>query len=607
MSVSYLSFKNISVSFGDTQLFQGVSFNVLENERICLVGRNGSGKTTLMKAIAGEIEPDTGENLITSGVVVGYLRQKLPDNTNQKVYDYVLGGLPIEQRENYKADIVLEPLGITGDMDMSILSGGQLRRTDLARALISEPQLLLLDEPTNHLDIGAIEWLENYIKAYRGSIICISHDRTFLSNISNKTLFLDRGTMFVNGRGYKDFERWQSALLEEEEKRLIRLGKKVDRENHWLTYGVTARRKRNVQRLGSLYELRDKLKRERNVYNQGRRTVQLPLLSPSQKNKLVIDMQGISKKFGDNNIIGEFSTRIMKGDKVGIIGNNGSGKSTFLNIFAGMLETDSGIIKRGLTQIKFEQQISYFDQNRESLNPKKTLWETLCPDGGDYVKSGDSHRHVVSYLKDFMFDPKDAKMPVAMLSGGQSNRLLLAKVLMNPGSILILDEPTNDLDIETLDMLEEMLSDYKGTILLVSHDRDFLDKTVDRVIAFEGDGIVDEFVGGYNDYLSQRTVRGSSPKAIELKDDKKSEKPKSINVKLSFKYQHALDTLPQKISDEEEKISQLEEKLADANLFSKNPDDFYKFTKDLESCKGLIIKYEEEWMEAEMKREELLS
>lgn len=610
MAQPLLTLRDASVRFGSDILFHDISFSVFAGDRHCLVGRNGCGKSTLFKLIVGEREADGGERFLKQGARIGYLPQKMDDREGQSVYDYVLEGLPAEERVEYqhhRIDQVLEPLDMQGDWQMANLSGGQKRRASLARALVADPDILLLDEPTNHLDIGAIDWLEGYLRGFRGGIVIISHDRAFLEHCSNRTLWIHQGSLRVNGKGYADFDDWSERVQEEEEAQLQKLGRKLVEEEHWRERGVTARRKRNMRRMGELKALREKLKRDRSRMVQAGGSVQLPPLKGSEASKLVAELEDVRKSFGDKTIIGNFTTRILRGDKIGIIGKNGAGKSTLLKLIAGELEADGGSIKRGALDI------AYFDQNREQLNPAKSLWDTLCPDGGDTVFVGGKPRHVVAYLKDFLFDAKQAQTPVSALSGGESNRLLLARILAQPSDVLILDEPTNDLDMDTLDMLQEMIADYVGTVILVSHDRDFLDRTVGRTIACEGQGVVMEYAGGYQDYVSQSREWRAKQQAKADKPESKpaatapateAAKPKA-QTKLSYKQQRALDLLPARIAELEEQITRLEAELSDAALYSQQPERFVAASAELETARQSLGAAEEEWLEVAMLAEEL--
>jgi ATP-binding cassette subfamily F protein uup len=571
-----------------------------------------------MKLIVGDLEPDSGERFVHPSARIGYLPQKVLFEPDQTVYDYVLQGLDRQlygEDPRHIADKMFSNLDVEGDQPMVELSGGQLRRAALARALIEEPDILLLDEPTNHLDIGAIEWLERYIKKSRCGVICISHDRAFLTSISTRTFWLDRGEIRVNGEGYSDFERWSMAYYEAEARRLEKMSKSLDRENEWLHGGgVTARRKRNVHRLGKLHSLRDRLKREKHGFKRATGIVSLPELSPEKRTKLIIEMEEVSKSFGTRKILYNFTTRMMQGERIGIVGKNGSGKSTFLKIFTAEMEPDHGRIKRGLTLRQFRDDVAYFDQNRDSLDLEATLWETLCPNGGDTVFLGGTRpRHVIAYLKDFMFDPKQARSPVGSLSGGEANRLLLAKIMMNPSSILVLDEPTNDLDIDTLDMLQELLSDYKGTLLIVSHDRDFLDRIVTHLLVFQGDGVVDQYVGGYSDYLrdkkewdEQKRQQSKAP-FLTARPLVEGEIPSASSpapvTKITYKQKFGLENLPKEIEALEAKLLAIEAELADPETYVRDPSHFNALSHKLVETKQQIAQKEETLLELQIQVE----
>lgn len=595
------------VSFGGEPLFSGISFQVNSGERICLIGRNGCGKSTLLKLLAGTVEPDGGERYVKPGVRIGYLPQVTEFAPDETVYDYVLGGLTLaegEEREHkvYLADQVLQPLNLTGTKPMHRLSGGKLRRASLAKALIAEPDILLLDEPTNHLDLSSIEWLEGYLSSFSGSLICISHDRAFLSNISDKTFWMDRGKMRINDKGYRHFEEWSSQVMQLELLDLQRLGKKVEAENLWLQQGVTARRKRNQQRLGEVYRLREQLKSDSASQRKTTTSAILPPLTAGQGSKMVVEMEGVNHAFFDveppKQTIRNLSLRILRGEKVGIVGRNGAGKTTLLRLLTGNLQPTGGTLKLGASI-----QISYFDQKRASLDPNITLWETLCPDGGDTVKVGEEYRHVTAYLRDFLFDSSQIKTPVSSLSGGEASRLVLAKMLANPGNVLILDEPTNDLDMDTLDLLQDILSEYNGTLLLVSHDRDFLDRIVTRTLVFEGDGTVEDYVGGYSDYMAERKERVKE-KAVAKKKVAAPAQEKTASTKMSYKHKRELELLPEQLATLEKTIAALEVKMADPVLYSTNPAEFTKVVEQLEASKQALSDAELRWLELEEMRAE---
>ena len=598
MAAPLLSLKGVSLGFGGRPLFDKADLAVGRGERIALVGRNGSGKSTLLKLLAGQIEPDSGERLTQQGVRVAYLPQE-PDLTGYStVLDYAAGGLPEgEEHAIHMADALLHSLSMDGARSTEGLSGGEARRAALARALSGEPDVLLLDEPTNHLDLPAIEWLEDRLAGGRFGLVVISHDRAFLQRITNCTLWLDRGRLLRSDKGFAHFEAWSEEILEREATEGAKLDKLIAQETTWSHQGITARRKRNQGRLRRLQELR--AKRARQIARTG--SVRMEAAEAAGTGKLVIEASDIAKAYDGNQVIKGFSTRIMRGDRVGIIGPNGAGKTTLLRMLIGGLQPDSGALRLG-TNIE----MVYLDQTREVLKPGETPWSMLCPGGGDQVMVGDRPRHVVSYMRDFLFADNQARSPVQSLSGGERNRLLLARALARPSNLLVLDEPTNDLDMDTLDLLQELLADYEGTILLVSHDRDFLDRAVTSTIAVGGGGSAMEYPGGYSDYLRQRP--GSSAPAAGARPGKsaRGEKPRrpAERRKLGYKQQRALEQLPRRIEALEKEIAELEEKLADPALYARDPSGFDDTAAALTRAREDKAAAEEEWLELEMLREE---
>jgi len=594
-----LSVHDAYVTFGVKPLFEDLSFNIHQGDKICLVGKNGSGKTTLMHMIAGTRELDGGERWEEPGLVIGYLQQDAMPETEQNVFDYVFAGLREEKRNDdyrYMVDVALGPLELDGDAKMMMLSGGQIRRANLARALVEEPDILLLDEPTNHLDLEAIEWMEDFLNSYRGTLLCISHDKTFLTNISNKVFWLDRGRIRVCPQSFGHFDEWSTMLLEQEARELAKRQKLVSQEVAWAAKGVKARRKRNIRRLEDMKKARDALKADKSLFNQTMRKIELEPVKPSQSSKIVSEFIKVGKSFKDEEreitILDSFNLRIMIGDRIGVLGKNGSGKTTFLQLLTKELEADSGKVK-----LAKNIEITYFDQKRKELNLKHSLWKTLCPNGGDFVDVRGKDRHVCSYLKDFLFDPQSANDLVATLSGGQKNRLMLAKVLANPGNLLILDEPTNDLDMDTLDMLEDVLADYKGTLIVVSHDRDFLDQTVTKVIAFEGDGEVTGCIGGYSDYLKASGKKPTVEKKSGRKKKAREREEKEPVKKLSYKLQYEFDNLPAKISELEHEITELHHSLANSNLYFEAPEEFDRVSKRISKAEDELEEVELRWLE----------
>jgi ATP-binding cassette subfamily F protein uup len=489
-----LQLQDVALSFGGTPLLAGVDLTVDAGERLCLVGRNGSGKSTLLRIALGLIEPDRGARFLQPGTTIRYLPQEPDFSGATTTLDYVEAGLaPGDDR--HQARYLLQLLGLTGNEKVNALSGGEARRAALAQVLAPAPDILLLDEPTNHLDLTTIEWLEAELTARHSAVILISHDRRFLANLSRGTAWLDRGRVRRLDRGFAAFEEWRDNLLAEEERAQHKLDHKIVAEEHWLRYGVTARRKRNMRRLAQLQALRQ----SRREYRAAAGKAVLTDPKADKSGTLVLEAQRISKAYDQRPIVTDFSIRIRRGDRIGIVGPNGSGKTTLLNLLTGGLAPDNGTVRIGANVT-----MATLDQQRESLDPSKSVTETLTGGAGDSIMVGGRSRHVVGYLKDFLFPPAQARTPVGALSGGERGRLMLARALAKPANMLVLDEPTNDLDLETLDMLQEMLADYAGTVLLISHDRDFLDRVVNGVIVPEGNGRWAEYAGGYSDMLAQR-------------------------------------------------------------------------------------------------------
>ncbi len=594
--------KGVSLAFGTNQLFRDVELYINRGDKISLVGRNGSGKSTLLKVIAGEIEPDNGEIFIQPGIKIAYMPQDPDLSSYDSLKQVVLDGLPNHGKGlEYQADIWIEQLGIAAAQNPSQASGGERRKAALARALVNEPDILLLDEPTNHLDLPTIEKLEKIIASFSGAVILISHDRRFLDNTSRTTFWLDRGMLHRNNKGFKFFEEWQEQIINQEIADQHNLNKKIEAETEWLHKGVTARRKRNMGRLRKLQQLR--IERREQIKQVG--NINLTVEEGDFRSKLVIEAKHIAKAFGERTIIKDFSTRIIKGNKIGIVGPNGAGKTTLIKLLTKRLEPDSGTVRIGKN---LEE--AYFDQNRMTLNPKKTLWQTLC-DKGDHIMVHGHYRHVVAYLKDFLFKPEQAQCPVAALSGGEKNRLMLAVALAQPSNFLVLDEPTNDLDMDTLDLLQEVLDDYTGTILIVSHDRDFLDRVVTSVIYMKGDGSVSEYAGSYSDLLEKLKEQGSpspaKPKSTTKPSTPAAVRPTSVSRKLSYAQQRLLNILPQEIENLAVEIAQIEEELGDATLYTQNPQRFDELTSTLSAKQKLKEDKENQWLEIQLKKEELES
>ncbi len=504
-----LSIKNATVAFNEKPIFENLTFNIHKGSRIALVGKNGVGKSTLMNIVSNKFDIEEGERWQDNNIKIRMLDQDIKLINSESIYDYVLKNIKDDERELYKhkADIIAQSLELKTQSKLDSLSGGELRRVGLAKALVEEPDILLLDEPTNHLDLDIIEWLENYLKNYAGTLVCVSHDKTFLSNVTTKVFWIDRGKLKISPRGFKHFDEWSEMLLDQEERELRNRKQSIAVDVEWASRGVKARVKRNIRRLEKVKEMRKRLEEdERSFRRATSRVVFKPLKEVDIHSKSIAEFYNVSKSFknikNEIKILDKFNIRIKKKDRIGILGKNGSGKTTFLKLILKEILPDKGSIK-----ILKNMEFSYFDQKRSDLNPNDTLMEVMCPGGGDYVDVMGKQRHVYGYLKDFLFEPKKVIERVSQLSGGQKNRLMLAKILANPKSCLILDEPTNDLDMDTLDMLEEILLNYKGTLLVVSHDRDFLDQTVTKILAFEGNGIIEQNVGGYSDYLKAKNNR----------------------------------------------------------------------------------------------------
>lgn len=593
--------KNISLAFGTNQLFSDVELYINKGDKISLVGRNGSGKSTLLKIIAGIIEPDAGEIFVQPGIKVSYMPQEPDLESFPTLRDVVLAGLPKGEEDlTYRADMLIEQLKILDKQETKSASGGERRKASLAQALVGEPDILLLDEPTNHLDIATIETLEKTIAGFSGAVILISHDRMFLNNTSTTTFWLDRGQMHRNNKGFKFFEEWQEQIINQEIIEQHNLNKKIEEETEWLHKGVTARRKRNMGRLRKLQQLR--IERREQIKQAG--NINLNIEEGDFRSKLVIEAKHIYKNFGEREIIKDFSTRVIRGNKIGVVGPNGAGKTTLIKLLTKRLEPDSGTVRIGKN---LEE--AYFDQNRISLNLKKTLWQTLC-DKGDHIYVQGKYRHVVAYLKDFLFKPEQAHCPVGALSGGEKNRLMLAVALAMPSNFLVLDEPTNDLDMDTLDLLQEVLDDYAGTILIVSHDRDFLDRVVTSVIYMKGDGTVYEHAGSYSELLEKLKEQESRiPGKTEAKKAEKNDKepaPKNPGTrKLSYNQQRLLEVLPQEIETLEDEIGEIEKSLADPDLYSRNPDEFNRLSSELLNKQKAKETKENQWLEIQMLKEEL--
>ena len=592
---------DIRHGFGSTRLLDGASLSVAPGERLALVGRNGSGKSTLLKVAAGSIEAEGGTRFVQPGATMRYLEQEPDLSAYPDVMAYVQAGLgPAD--DSYRARYLLEQLGMTGAEKPAALSGGETRRAALARALAPAPDILLLDEPTNHLDLPAIEWLESELASLDSALVLISHDRRFLERLSRAMVWLDRGTTRRLERGFAHFEEWRDQVLEDEEREAHKLARKIVREEHWLRYGVTARRKRNVRRLENLHTLRAK-RRER-VTAPGR--VTMAAAEAAGSGNLVIAAEGVSKAFGERFVVRDFSTRVIRGDRIGIVGPNGAGKTTLLNMLTGVLAPDAGEIRLGTAL-----EMVGLDQRRASLDPSVTLSQALTEGRGDQVHVNGQPRHVIGYMKDFLFTPEQARTPLSALSGGERGRLMLARAFAKPSNLLVLDEPTNDLDLETLDLLQELVADYAGTVILVSHDRDFLDRTVTSVIAWEGEGRWQEYAGGYSDMVAQRghgvkarAAEAAAKPAAPKADPAPRAAPPARRKGLNAKEQHELKTLPAQMEKLSAEIARLEAKVADTGFYARDPAGFARATETLAAAQAGLATAEERWLELEMLREE---
>jgi len=600
MAPPLIQLKDIALTFGGTPLLSGVELTVASSERVCLIGRNGSGKSTLLKIAAGLIEPDRGSRFVQPGATIRYLPQEPDFATYRTTLDYVEAGLgPGDDR--YAAKYLLEQLGLHGDEEPARLSGGEGRRAALARVLAPSPDVLLLDEPTNHLDLPTIEWLEGELDRRRSALVLISHDRRLLSNLSRSTAWLDRGEIRQIDRGFAAFEAWRDEVLAEEEREQHKLDRKIVSEEHWLRYGVSGRRKRNVRRLADLKALR----RARSSYRGDAGSANLAASEAEKSGRLVIEAKTISKSFCERRIVENFSIRVQRGDRIGIVGPNGAGKTTLVNLLTGAIAPDSGSVKLGVNL-----EMATLDQRRESLDPKSTLAEALTGGRGDQVMVGGRPRHVVGYMKDFLFAQEQRGTPLEVLSGGERGRLMLARALAKPSNLLVLDEPTNDLDLETLDVLEEMLGEYEGTVMLISHDRDFLDRIVTSVIAPDGDGKWIEYAGGYSDMLAQRGSdlkrKTSKAPAIEGKKEAKTTAPLSAQKRrLNFNEKHALETLPKTIARLQAEIAKQQRLLDDPDLYARDRKTFEEASHTIARTQTELASAEDRWLALEMLREEI--
>jgi ABC transport system ATP-binding/permease protein len=598
MQPPLLLLQDIALTFGGEPLLEAASLSVPAGERLCLIGRNGSGKSTLLKIAAGLIEPDSGTRFLQPGVNLRYLPQEPDLSGYGTARAYVEAGLgPTHDR--HRATTLLNELGLSGEEDPARLSGGEARRVALARVLAPKPDILLLDEPTNHLDLPAIEWLEAELEGARSALVIVSHDRRFLQNLSRNTVWLDRGRTRFLARGFSQFEAWRDSTLLDEERAVHKLDRKIAAEEHWLRYGVTARRKRNQKRLEGLAAMRA-ARRQRGAFTE----LRLEASDADISGKLVIEAKEVAKTFGERVIVKNFSTRILRGDRLGLVGANGAGKTTLVNLLTGTLAPDRGSIRHGANLV-----LATLDQGRASLDAAAILRDALTG-GGDFVEINGERKHVIGYMKDFLFGSEQARTPIERLSGGERGRLMLARALARPSNLLVLDEPTNDLDLETLDLLQEMLANYKGTLLIVSHDRDFLDRVTISVLAAEGGGCWIEYAGGYSDMLAQRGARVGAvpvlvaPAAYKDKPTTAAIQAHRAKPRLSSKERKVLDNLPVRIEELRVLKARLQSLLDDTGFYARDPAKFAEVSAAFAKAEAALDQAEGEWLRLAILREE---
>ncbi|MBZ4023061.1 elongation factor 3 [Rhodobacter sp. TJ_12] len=597
-----LQLSSISLTFGGNPVFDGLDLTVQDGDRVALVGRNGSGKSTLMKVMAGLIEADHGTRVVPTGTRVGYMEQEPDLSAFETLGDFAASGLL--EGERYKVEMVAEGLKFRPDAPVSTASGGERRRAALAKLLAEAPELMLLDEPTNHLDIQAIGWLEDYLRDTRTAYVLISHDRAFLRHLTRAVLWIDRGEVRRMEKGFEHFEDWREETWAAEDDARHKLDRKIKAEARWAVEGISARRKRNMGRVRALQALR--AERASQIRRQG--TAAMELESGQQSGKRVIEAKGLAKSFADKPIVKNFDLRVLRGDRVAFVGPNGVGKTTLLKMLTGELDPDAGTVKHGTNL-----EMAVFDQTRSALDFEMTLWDGLVNDPemrvsgrSDQVMVRGTPKHVVGYLKDFLFDEAQARAPIGSLSGGERARLLLARIMAKPSNLLVLDEPTNDLDVETLDLLQDILGEYDGTVLLVSHDRDFIDRVASTTIVMEGDGRATVYAGGWSDYQAQQALTAPAPEAAKpapKKAEPVKETPKDTPKKagLTFTEKHRLEELPGVMEKLEREIAKLHELLSDADLFTREPVKFAKASEMLVEREAALSAAEEEWLTLEEK------
>lgn len=581
-----LSYEGLSLQQGAGWLFTDIDVHIGPRDRLALIGRNGAGKTTLLRLIAGSIDADQGKRTVVPGTNIVVLEQDPDFSAFERLVDFCVAGDRAPPEHEVRA--IADQLGIDLDREAKTASGGERRRAAICRALASEPDLLLLDEPTNHLDLGAIEWLEDWLTRYKGAFVVISHDRTFLTRLTRQTIWLDRGNLRRNEIGFGGYEAWMEAVYAEEARAAEKLDAKLKIEAHWLERGVTARRKRNQGRLAKLWEMR--AQRAAMLGPQG--TAKLAAATDEAKTKTVIGAEGVGKNFGDRRIIRDFTLRIQRGDRIGIVGANGAGKTTLIRMLTGELEPDEGKITLSKTLSGI-----VIDQQRKLLSPEKRVRDVLA-DGSDWITVRGHKKHIQGYLKEFLFDPGLVEARIGTLSGGERSRLLLAREFAREANLLVLDEPTNDLDLETLDLLQEVIADYDGTVLIVSHDRDFLDRTVTLTLGLDGSGKVDIIAGGYADWEAKRDRRDKpeSRKKADKPTAAPPPPPPTKSAKLSYKDQRDYDLLPKRIEEIDAAIAKAEAELADASLYTRNPNRFSELTSNIDALRGEKDTAEERWL-----------
>ena len=601
-----IALRNVAVGYGPAPLFEQVEFQLLPGERATLVGRNGSGKTTIMKLLAGDLEPDAGERFLQPGARLAWLPQEPRFRPGETVWEHVAAADPDDPPQDFEVTAALDRMGVAGlaDREAASLSGGEGRKVSLARALVRPPDVLLLDEPTNHLDLAAIQNLEEFLLGFGGAVLVISHDRAFLDAVSERLFWLERGQLRTARKRFREFDAWVEQVFEEEARQAERLDAKLALEKRWLLRGVTARRRRNQGRLARLHEMRDA---RSSLLGKPRRP-DLKISEGEARSRMAIEAKTIAARIpapdgGERTLFEGFSTRILKGDRIGVVGPNGAGKTTLIRMLTGDLAPSEGGVR-----VAKSLEAAYFDQKRSGLDPTDTLWRALCPQGGDQVMVRGAPRHVVGYLKDFNFSVDQARSPISTLSGGERNRLLLAKLLAKPSDLLVLDEPTNDLDMDTLDLLEDALGEFAGTLIVVSHDRDFLERMVASIVALEGDGRAREYVGGYKDYVRQREGRApaaqkpAAPKPAALKTPAPA-KPRAERQGLAFNERYELGELPKRIAKLERDIGRIEAALAEPDAYARDPERYRQLTVFLKTSQEELEASETRWLELAEKDE----